>query len=237
MVEFIDQNIISIREKIRSASKRSGRDSAEIKLMGVSKTYSLEYMLSAAAKLDILGENRVQEAVDKRQKWSSDERTPWHLIGHLQRNKARKALEVFDLIETVDSLELARMLDRILSETDKNDFPVFIEVNMSGEPAKKGAIPLETSSLLERVMQYCPRLSVKGLMTIGPNTNDRGEIRRAFEGLRLLRDDLRLNSGLSIKELSMGMSNDYEIAIEEGSTIIRVGRGIFDQQVYLRTKA
>lgn len=227
MVDFIDQNILDVRERIRSAAKRSGRDPAGIKLMGVSKTHPVEYMLSAAAKLDILGENRVQEAADKRLKWSSEGSTPWHLIGHLQRNKARKALEVFDLIETVDSLDLARMLDRILAETDGYDFPVYIEINMSGELTKSGAIPQETSSLLERVMEYCPRLSVRGLMTIGPNTDDRGEIRKAFEGLRLLRDDLRSVSGLSIDELSMGMSSDYEIAIEEGSTIVRVGRGIF----------
>ncbi|NLD06301.1 MAG: YggS family pyridoxal phosphate-dependent enzyme [Synergistaceae bacterium] len=227
MVDFIDQNILDVRERIRSAAKRSGRDPAEIKLMGVSKTHPVEYMLSAAAKLDILGENRVREAADKRLKWSPEERTPWHLIGHLQRNKARKALEVFDLIETVDSLNLARMLDRILAETDGYDFPVYIEINMSCELTKSGAIPQESSSLLERVMEYCPRLSVRGLMTIGPNTDDSGEIRKAFEGLRLLRDDLRSVSGLSIDELSMGMSSDYEIAIEEGSTIVRVGRGIF----------
>lgn len=227
MVDFIDQNIIEIREKIRSAAKRSGRDPAEIKLMGVSKTHPIEYMLSVFSKVDILGENRVQEAADKRSKWSPEERTPWHLIGHLQRNKARKALEVFDLIETVDSLNLARMLDRILAETDEYDYPVYIEINMSGELTKSGAAPLEAASLLERIMQYCPRLSVKGLMTIGPNTDDRGEIRRSFEGLRILRDELRLVSGLNIEELSMGMSSDYEMAIEEGSTIVRIGSGIF----------
>ena len=227
MVNFIDQNINEIREKIRSAAKRSGRDPAEIKLMGVSKTHPVEYMLSVSSKVDILGENRVQEAADKRLKWSSEERTPWHLIGHLQRNKARKALEVFDLIETVDSLDLARMLDRILAETDKYDYPVYIEINMSGELTKSGTAPQEAASLLERIMQYCPRLSVKGLMTIGPNTDDRGEIRKSFEGLRIIRDELRLVSGLNIEELSMGMSSDYEIAIEEGSTIVRIGSGIF----------
>lgn len=227
MVDFIDQNIIEIREKIRSAAKRSGRDPAEIKLMGVSKTHPVEYMLSVSSKVDILGENRVQEAADKRLKWPPEERTPWHLIGHLQRNKARKALEVFDLIETVDSLDLARMLDRILAETDEYDYPVYIEINMSGELTKSGTVPQEAASLLERMLQYCPRLSVRGLMTIGPNTEDRGEIRRSFEGLRIIRDELRIVSGLNIDELSMGMSSDYEIAIEEGSTIVRIGSGIF----------
>ncbi|NCB72814.1 MAG: YggS family pyridoxal phosphate-dependent enzyme [Clostridia bacterium] len=227
MVDFIDRNINDVREKIRSAAKRSGRDPTEIRLMGVSKTHPVEYMLYAAAKLDMLGENRVQEAADKRMKWSPEDITPWHLIGHLQRNKARKALEVFDLIETVDSLDLARMLDRILAETDAYGFPVYIEINMSGELTKSGVAPQEAASLLERVMQYCPRLSVDGLMTIGPNTDDIGEIRKSFEGLRMLRDELRSVSGLQLHEISMGMSSDYEIAIEEGSTIVRVGTGIF----------
>ena len=227
MVDSIAQNIREIRDKIRSAAKRSKRDPSEIKLMGVSKNHPVEYMLSAAAKLDMLGENKVQEAADKRLNWSSEEKIPWHLIGHLQRNKARKALEVFDLIETVDSLDLARMLDRILAETDASGFPVYLEINMSGELTKNGAVPQEASSLLERIMQYCPRLSVEGLMTIGPNIDEEIEVRKAFEGLRILRDQLSLVSGLPLRELSMGMSTDYEIAVEEGSTIVRVGTGIF----------
>jgi len=227
LVDSIAQNIREIRDKIRSAAKRSKRYPSEIRLMGVSKNHPVEYMLSAAAKLDMLGENKVQEAADKRLNWVSEEKIPWHLIGHLQRNKARKALEVFDLIETVDSLDLARMLDRILAETDESGFPVYLEINMSGELTKNGAVPQEAASLLERIMQYCPRLSVEGLMTIGPNTDEEIEIRKAFEGLRILRDQLSSVSGLPLKELSMGMSNDYEIAVEEGSTIVRIGTGIF----------
>lgn len=227
MVGFIEQNIFEIRERMRGAAMRSGRDLSEIRLMGVSKTYPVEYMLSAASKVDILGENRVQEAADKRLAWPSAEMTPWHLIGHLQRNKARKALEVFDLIETVDSLDLARMLDRILGETNEQGFPVYMEINVSGELTKSGAAPEEAASMLERIMTYCPRLSVEGLMTIGPNTENDQDIRKAFEGLRLLRDRLSKVSGLPLYELSMGMSNDFETAIEEGSTLVRVGTGIF----------
>lgn len=227
MVGFIEQNILEIRERMRGAAMRSSRDLSEIRLMGVSKTYPVEYMLSAASKVDILGENRVQEAADKRLDWPSAERTPWHLIGHLQRNKARKALEVFDLIETVDSLDLARMLDRILGETNEQGFPVYMEINVSGELTKSGAAPEEAASMLERIMTYCPRLSVEGLMTIGPNTENDQDIRKAFEGLRLLRDRLSKVSGLPLYELSMGMSNDFETAIEEGSTLVRVGTGIF----------
>lgn len=227
MVDSILKNISEIRDKIMLAAKRSSRDPSDIRLMGVSKTYPVEYMLSAAAKLDIIGENKIQEAVDKRLNWPSGEKIPWHLIGHLQRNKARKALEVFDLIETVDSLDLARMLDRILAETDGGYFPVYLEINMSGELTKNGAPPQEAASLLERIMQYCPCLSVEGLMTIGPNIDEEIEIRKSFEGLRILRDQLSSVSGLPLRELSMGMSNDYEIAVEEGSTIVRVGTGIF----------
>ena len=227
MVDFIERNISEIRERIRTAAKRSSRDPAGIKLMGVTKNHTVDYILSAVSKLDLIGENRVQEAVDKKLKWPDENRTPWHLIGHLQRNKARKALEVFDLIETVDSLDLARMIDRILAETDSFGFPVYFEINMSGELTKSGVAPKEAASLLERVLQYCPHISVEGLMTIGPNTGDEREVRAAFEGLRLLRDKLRTLSGLSLDELSMGMSGDYEIAIEEGSTIVRIGTGIF----------
>ena len=227
MVDLIERNISEIRERIRTAAKRSSRDPAGIKLMGVTKTYPVEYILSAASKLDLIGENRVQEAADKKLKWPDEGRTPWHLIGHLQRNKARKALEVFDLIETVDSLDLARMLDRILAETDSFGFPVYLEINMSGEPTKSGVATEEAASLLERVLQYCPRISVKGLMTIGPNSDDQREIRMAFEGLRMLRDELRQTSGLSLDDLSMGMSGDYEIAVEEGSTVVRIGTAIF----------
>jgi uncharacterized pyridoxal phosphate-containing UPF0001 family protein len=122
------------------------------------------------------------------------------------------------------------MLDRILAETDSSGFPVYLEINMSGELTKSGVAPQEAASLLERVMQYCPRLSVEGLMTIGPHTEEEREIRGAVEGLRLLRDGLASGSGLPLRELSMGMSGDYEIAVEEGSTIVRVGTGIFGKR-------
>lgn len=230
MVDLIESNILEIRERIMNAAKKSNRDPGGIKLMGVTKNHPVEFLLSAAPKVDLIGENRVQEAADKRLKWPSESTTPWHLIGHLQRNKARKALEIFDLIESVDTLDLARMLDRILAETDSSGFPVFLEINMSGELSKNGVAPQEASSLLERVMQYCPRISVEGLMTIGPNTADDNDIRASFEGLRLLRDKLRQDSGLPLKELSMGMSSDYETAIQEGSTIVRVGTGIFGKR-------
>ena len=227
MVDPINENIAEIRERIAIAAKKSGRNTSDVKLMGVSKFHPIEMMIAASSGVDMIGENRVQEAAEKRLAWPVDNKTPWHLIGHLQRNKARKALEIFDLIETVDSLDLARMLDRVLAETNISDFPVYLEVNMSGELSKDGVEPQETASLLERVLDYCPHLAVEGLMTIGPNTDDVDNVRIAFEGFRKLRDSLRTISGLPLYELSMGMSGDYEIAIEEGSTIVRIGTGIF----------
>ncbi len=227
MVDFIKHNIEVIRERIASAARGSGRRPEDIKLMAVSKFHPLEMMLSASAFVDLLGENRIQEAIRKHQGWPEGNGTQWHLIGHLQRNKARKALEIFSVIETVDTLDLARVLDRILAETDTPSYPVYIEVNMSGELSKEGVEPSEAEYLLERILKYCPRISVEGLMTIGPNTDDTAAIRKSFEGLRIMRDALSRSFGLSLKELSMGMSGDYEIAIGEGSTIVRIGTAIF----------
>ena len=232
MVDAIWENTAIIRERMAAAAKRSGRDVREVKLMGVSKFHPLEMMINAAPCVDLLGENRVQEAADKRVGWPRDNATPWHLIGHLQRNKARRALEIFDVIESVDSLDLARMLDRVLAETDSSGYKVFLEVNMSGEAAKDGMGPAESGKILDQIIMYCPRLSVEGLMTIGPLTDDETAVRRSFAGLRELRDELRASSGLALPELSMGMSGDFEMAIEEGSTIVRVGTAIFGPRVY-----
>lgn len=231
MVDQIHDNIARLREKITLAAKKSGRGPNEVKLMGVSKFHPLDLMLRASAWVDVLGENRIQEAIQKNLNWPKDNHTPWHLIGHLQRNKARRALEIFSLIETVDTLDLARVLDRILNETDIPSYPVFLEINMSGELSKDGVEPSRAKYLFERILKYCPRISVRGLMTIGPNTDNTLEIRKSFEALRIMRDELSVSFGLPLKELSMGMSGDYEIAIEEGSTIVRIGTGIFGARI------
>lgn len=230
MVNQIRENITAIRQGIAEAAKKSGREAKDVKLMAVSKFHPLDAMLEASGDVDLFGENRVQEAAGKRAGWPKDGHTPWHLIGHLQSNKARKALEIFDAVETVDSLSLARMLDRILSETKSVGYPIFIEVNMSGEISKDGVDPIEAAPLLERILTYCPNLLVRGLMTIGPNTDDMGAVRGAFAGLRELRDRLSASFGIELPELSMGMSGDYAVAIEEGGTIVRVGTAIFGQR-------
>jgi pyridoxal phosphate enzyme (YggS family) len=214
------------------AAARSGRGAKDIRLMGVSKFHPLEMMAEASQFVDLLGENRVQEAEGKRVGWPAGNKTPWHLIGHLQRNKARKALSVFSAIESVDSFDLARALDRILAETKADPYVIYLEVNMSGEASKDGMQPGDAEQILDQIRQSCPRLLVDGLMTIGPNVDDPAAIRKSFANLRELREKLRSSSGLALPELSMGMSGDFETAIEEGSTIVRVGTAIFGPRVY-----
>lgn len=223
----IKKNIEDIVDKINEAARASSRSAKEIKLMAVSKTRTVEEMLLASECVRLLGENRVQEAQGKRLEWPADNKTAWHLIGHLQKNKARKALEIFDAIESVDSFELARMLDRILAENGRLRYPIFIEVNMSGEVSKNGVEPDLAQCMLENILTSCPNLKVEGLMTIGPLAADAKAIRKAFAGLRMLRDNMSSSLGVRLPELSMGMSGDFAAAIGEGSTIVRVGTAIF----------
>lgn len=228
----IKRNVEEIRSRMEAAAQRSGRNAGDVRLMGVSKFHPLEMMKEASAFVDLLGENRVQEAEGKRAGWPAENKTPWHLIGHLQRNKARKALAIFSVIESVDSLDLARMLDRILAETNSVPYVIYLEVNMSGEASKSGMAPTDAERILDQIRDYCPHLSVEGLMTIGPNVDDADSVRRSFVNLRELRERLRSSAGLALPELSMGMSGDFEAAIEEGSTIVRVGTAIFGPRVY-----
>ena len=228
----IKRNVEEIRSRMEAAAQRSGRNAGDVRLMGVSKFHPLEMMKEASAFVDLLGENRVQEAEGKRAGWPAENKTTWHLIGHLQRNKARKALAIFSVIESVDSLDLARMLDRILAETNAVPYVIYLEVNMSGEASKSGMAPTDAERILDQIRDYCPHLSVEGLMTIGPNVDDADSVRRSFVNLRELREKLRSSAGLALPELSMGMSGDFEAAIEEGSTIVRVGTAIFGPRVY-----
>lgn len=233
MVKSIRENISYIREKMAEAARRSGRAPESVKLMGVTKYHPVEMMAEASPLLDLIGENRVQEASGKRAQWpSSASRVPWHLIGHLQRNKVRRALEAFDLVESIDSAETAAVMERALAERGPRSYPVFIEVNMSREAAKSGVAPEDAAKLLDCVMTSAPSLSVEGLMTVAADTDDEAALRAAFGGLRELRDRLRASSGLPLPELSMGMSGDFELAIEEGSTIVRIGSAIFGPRDY-----
>lgn len=225
-------NVEEIAGRIEASAERSGRKSSDVTLVAVSKFQPL-YMLYAALDcgIGIFGENRIQERSEKAAEWGR-EGALWHMIGHLQRNKARRALDLFDCIQSVDSLKLAVTLDRMLRESNQADeeavsYPVFVEVNTSGEKSKHGASPDGCLELVDRITEECPNLSIQGLMTIGPLTGDEGKIRSAFAHLRVLLESSRSRSGQPMKELSMGMTGDYEIAVEEGSTLVRIGTGIF----------
>ncbi len=219
-----------IRERIENAKSKAGR-SDKIFFAAVSKTRTVDEMKEAEkiAWVDFFGENRVQEAESKRKVYGSS-RVPWRLIGHLQGNKARKAVEIFDTIDSLDTEDLAKRLDRIAAEVNKN-IPVLIEVNTSGEASKSGVEPSEFPRLLDVVVNL-KNLRLDGLMTVGPITDSEREIRAAFSELRELLLKARERTGLELPVLSMGMSGDFESAILEGSTLVRIGTLLFGPRNY-----
>ncbi|MDY3868920.1 MAG: YggS family pyridoxal phosphate-dependent enzyme [Pyramidobacter sp.] len=227
MVE-LKERVEEILGRVGAAASRSGRAASDITLVAVSKTKPLEMIISAAQTglVSHFGENRVQEGQEKIPAFPAEMSACWHLIGHLQRNKARKALELFDIIESLDSQELAAACERICSETDRH-MDVLIEVNSSKEASKTGA-PMESApALLEFALKECPHLSVQGLMTVGPLGGGEKAVRQAFASVRALRSSLEASYGIALPVLSMGMSGDFEWAIEEGSTEVRIGSSIF----------
>jgi pyridoxal phosphate enzyme (YggS family) len=215
-----------VEARIAAAAERAGRDPAEVLLVAVTKTVPVERINEAVrAGVRAIGENRVQEAESK---WGALLPGPErHMVGRLQRNKAGKAVDLFDRIQSIDGLRLAEAVSR-RAETAGRRIPVLVEVNTSGEESKAGVEPEGLRALLEG-MAGLPGIVPDGLMTFGPLTEDRGAVRAAFRGLRLLFDALRENpvGGVELRHLSMGMSGDFEIAIEEGATIVRVGTAIF----------
>ena len=222
----------SIRERIDGAASRSGRKSSGIELMAVTKTRPVMELEEAwGAGIRLFGENRVQEAAEKILAWPSVKVADWRLVGHLQRNKARKAVALFSRIESLDRFELALELQRLLEEKEER-MDTLIEVNTSGEASKHGVPPEGLELLLEQVLQACPRLGVKGFMTIGPIGGNLAGTAKAFALLRELRDRNASSLGLVFPELSMGMSDDFEVAIEQGSTCVRLGRALFGPREY-----
>ena len=219
-----------IRERIDAAMKKAGRND-KVYFTAVSKTRTVDEMKEAEkiSWVDFFGENRVQEGESKRKVYG-DSRIAWRLIGHLQANKARKAIEIFDTIDSVDSIELSERLNRIAGEFGRI-VPVLIEVNTSGEASKSGVEPENFGALLENVAGH-ENLRLDGLMTVGPITDDEREIRASFAELRGLLEDARARTGLELPILSMGMSGDFELAILEGSTMIRVGTLLFGPRDY-----
>lgn len=205
-----------------------GRDPRSVRIAAVSKTQPPDAVAAAvAAGADAIGENRVQEAAAKRPLVAGT--TPWHLVGPLQRNKAKSALELFDLVETLDRPELADRLETLLAKVGRV-LPVFLEVNIGGEAQKSGIAPAAAGSLVEHVIASCPHLRLEGLMTVPPYHPDPERSRPHFAVLRSLGADLTARFSLPPLELSMGMSEDFEVAVEEGATWVRLGRVLFGER-------
>ncbi len=227
LVADMKDRVNAVRERIALAAQKAGRKPHEVRLVAVSKGRSVEEMIEVVrAGVDAIGENRVQEAAQKRALWPASMAVPWHMVGHLQRNKASKALDLFDIIQSVDSIPLAYVLSRLAARRGKT-LPILLEVNASREGSKYGFPPEEAVNAAEAVAELS-NLSLLGLMTIGPLTDDLVQVRSAFELLRELRDKINETLKLNLSELSMGMSDDFEMAVEEGSTMVRIGRAIFD---------
>ena len=212
----------AVLDRIADACARAGRDPRDVALVAVSKTFPAERLRAAvAAGLTTLGENRVQEAESKAGEVPG---ATWHLVGPLQKNKARRALEIFETIESVDSVALAGRLDRIAAEVRPGGrVPVLLQVNVDGDPSKTGFPPAELEASLGAILELS-RLEVRGLMTIGRQVDRPEDARVTFVALRELSGRLRARDERLGPELSMGMTDDFEVAIEEGATIVRVGR-------------
>ena len=222
----VADNIRRIRETMAEAARRSGRSASAVRLMAVTKTVDDDRILTAIrAGVEILGENYIQEARRKIDKMGNP--CEWHMIGHLQTNKAKYAVRLFDMIHSLDRLELAAELDR-RARADRRVMKVLIEVNVAGEETKSG-IPLASARDLVRAVAPLENLSIQGLMTMPPWFDDPEEARPFFRALRELRDRITAEviDRVEMRELSMGMTGDYAVAIEEGATIVRIGRGVF----------
>jgi PLP dependent protein len=229
----IAENIAHIRRRIDAAARRGGRDPSTITLMAVSKTFPPESIREAyAAGIRVFGENRVQEFAGKVDALGGLAGMEWHLIGHLQSNKAAKAAELFGAVDSLDSVRLAEKLNAAAEAAGKT-LPVLIEINVGGEEAKSGvaAGSVELEEILSGAARW-KNLAVRGLMTVPPYTEDPEGARAFFRELRGIRDGIaaRRLPAVSMDVLSMGMSHDFEVAIEEGSTCVRVGTAIFGER-------
>jgi len=229
----VAENIARVRERIQAAAMRAGRDADDITLMAVSKTFPAHSIREAyEAGIRHFGENRVQEFAGKVKDLDDLGEARWHMIGHLQSNKATKASELFHAVDSVDSFKLAEKLNEAAIKANKT-LAVLIEINVGGEEAKTGVAPgsPELDHLLSAARQL-ERLQVKGLMTIPPFFDEPEATRSYFRTLRELRDQIAARNlpGIEMAALSMGMSHDFEVAIQEGSTCVRVGTAIFGER-------
>ena len=225
-MEIIKNNLEIINKKIKKAALRADRNPEEIKLVAVTKTATIEQIEEAIkAGVKIIGESKVQEAKEKYQIITAD--IEWHLVGHLQTNKVKYAVEIFDCIHSIDSIKLAKEIDKRSLQFGKIT-NVLVEVNVSGEETKCGIKPEEVETFLKEISKFS-RIRVRGLMTIAPIVEDKEEVRPYFRKLRELSKEIKSKNIKNVRMdyLSMGMSEDFEIAIEEGANMVRIGRGIF----------
>jgi len=218
----IEQNVRYVERSIAEACERAGRSPDEVTLIAVTKTIGVPAIEAAFnAGIRNFGENRIQEAQPKIEQLASLRPSLiWHMVGHLQTNKAKTAVDIFDIIHSVDSLRLAETL----SQRSQSKLPVLIEVNVSGEATKSGFLLPEADEAVKRIGRL-PNIEVGGLMTIAPWGSDAEEVRPIFRRLRQLGD------ALGLRHLSMGMTDDFEVAIEEGATLVRIGRAIFGERI------
>ena len=229
----VAENLLRLRERIDAACRRASRNPEDITLVAVTKTVGFDKIREAIeAGVEVLGENRVQEAAPKIEALAGITSGPgtgvaWHMIGHLQRNKVKKAVTMFDMIQSVDSYDLAAEIDRRCGQLDKV-MEILIEVNTSGEDTKYGVSPDETIDLTRRI-SHLSNTNIMGLMTIGAFTDDDDSIRSCFRTLRELARQVEDSDigNAEMRYLSMGMTSDYELAIEEGSNLVRIGTAIF----------
>jgi PLP dependent protein len=228
----VASNVQSVLDMISKVAKQSGRNAESVKLVAVSKAVNVERIVRALeAGVHFLGENKVQEGMEKGAQLGGYS-YEFHLIGPLQKNKVNKAVATFDWIETVDSFDLAKRIDRACEGLNKV-IPVLVQVNLAKEQTKSGVLEEELSGLVD-LMAKLQHISLRGLMTIPPFSENPEEVRPYFRRLRELAErvnDLKIET-VSMQELSMGMSHDYSIAIEEGATIVRVGTAIFGDRQY-----
>lgn len=230
-LQSIGERFENVRRRIEEAAQRSSRAATEVKLIAISKTHLVPLLRSALeAGITDLGENRIQEAETKIADIGRD-RARWHLVGHLQTNKARRAVELFHVIHSVDSVSLTQRLERICVELGREDLPVLVQVDLAGEQNKSGVDSAALPQLLDEIKQ-CQRVRLIGLMTLPPFFEDPECTRPFFKALRDVRDKLRVQGHFQDRqgELSMGMTHDFEVAIEEGATMVRVGTAIFGQR-------
>jgi len=220
-----------VSERIRLVATRCNRPPSEVRIIAISKTHPAARIYEGLeCGITDFGENRVQEAESKISEVGHD-KARWHLVGHLQKNKARKAVRLFAVIHSLDSAELAERLNWLCAEEQRNELPVLIQVDLGKEETKSGVDEADLSSVVQAVVR-CSRLQLIGLMTVPPFFEDTEQVRPFFSRLRQLRDRIQ-QQGLFAKgggELSMGMTHDYEVAIEEGATMLRIGTAIFGER-------